>query len=54
MTRQEILVAIRNALIVMRDEADELRDRAKQIRLRGRELQDVYTEFNTPNKWERQ
>lgn len=60
MTRQQILIAIKNALIVMRDEADrldaeadEMRDISKQIRLRGRELQDVYSELAAPNKWDR-
>ena len=56
-----MLVAIRNALVVMKRQADwldntakEMRDGAKHIRLRGKELQDVWYELKEPNKWDKQ
>ena len=61
MTRQEMLVTIRNALVVMKRQADwldntakEMQDDAKHIRLRGKELQDVWYELKEPDKWDKQ
>lgn len=61
MTRQEVLVAIRNALLVMKQDADyyesqakEMLTKADEIRIHGKELQKVYNEMSNRNKWVKQ